>query len=134
MAASLQGASQPAYFQPGVFLPDCPASQILQTELGVPENWGDLSPTQQATHPANALIIQLAHAAWRDDLQTMSGCLGAMGIDINSMQLVNAKVQPYGGTMTAAVMRAGSKAVFVSFRCGRQVQDSWLGMQDALAH
>lgn len=50
------------WFQIGVQLPACPASNVLLTDDGVPENWGELTMTEQVTHPANALILQLAYA------------------------------------------------------------------------
>lgn len=52
----------PEFYQSGVQLPSCPSSRVLLTDEGVPENWGDLSAEEQAVHPANALMIQLAYA------------------------------------------------------------------------
>jgi hypothetical protein len=111
------GAAEPQFWQPGVNLPSCPATQVLLSDLGVPANYADLSPTEQASHPALAAIIQLAYTTWVDDVQEQLGvCLNGLGIDVGSIQAVNAKVQPYGGTMSALVMRAGSKGVFVVFK------------------
>lgn len=90
---------------------------MLLTDLGIPSNYAELSPAEQATHPSIAAIIQLAYTSWVDKVQEqLGGCLSGLGIDVSSIQTINVKVQPYGGTMTALVMRAGSKGVFVAFR------------------
>jgi hypothetical protein len=110
-------AAQPQFWQPGVKLPNCPATQVLLTDLGIPTNYADLSPTEQVTHPSIANILQLAYASWVDDVQQqLGGCLNGLGIDASSIQVIHTKVQPYGGTMSALVMRAGSKGVFVAFK------------------
>jgi hypothetical protein len=119
------GAAQPQFWQPGVKLPNCSATQVLLTDLGIPTNFADLSPTDQATHPSIANIIQLAYASWVDDVQQqLGGCLAGLGVDASSVQTINVKVQPYGGTMSAVVMRAGSKGVFVAFKVRRQMQEA----------
>jgi hypothetical protein len=110
-------ATQPQFWQPGVKLRNCPATQVLLTDLGIPTNYADLSPAEQATHPSIANIIQLAYASWVDDVQQqLGGCLNGLGVDASSIQVIHTKVQPYGGTMSALVMRAGSKGVFVAFK------------------
>lgn len=58
-----------------------------------------------------------AYIPWQDDPKsTLGSCLDNLGIDLDSMTTVHKVVLPYLGTMTAVVMRAGNKGVFVSFR------------------
>jgi hypothetical protein len=124
--ATTAGAAQPKFWQPGVKLPSCPATKVLLTDQGIPTNYADLSPIEQTTHPTIANIIQLAYASWVDDVQQqLGGCLAGLGVDAGSIQAINVKVQPYGGTMSALVMRAGSKGVFVAFRVRHHTGDRW---------
>ncbi|KAF8058124.1 hypothetical protein HT031_005784 [Scenedesmus sp. PABB004] len=113
-----QGAAAPQFWQMGVSLPACPASGLLASEAaGFPPDWASLPPSQQAAHPANALAIQLAYTAWQDDpARDMGACLGAAGVDVGSLRVINARVAPHGGTMSAVVARAGARGVFVAFR------------------
>lgn len=74
-----------------------------------------MTAQQQAASAATPLLLQLTYAAWLDDPAAKLGaCLSAMGVD--AMQVINARVQPVGGVMTALVLRAG-RTVFVVFRC-----------------
>jgi hypothetical protein len=115
--ANTAGAAEPQFWQPGVDLPSCPTTKLLLTDLGIPTDYADLSATEQANHPSIAAIIQLAYTTWVDDVQQqLGGCLDGLGVDVASIQAIDVKVQPYGGTMSALVMRAGSKGVFVIFR------------------
>lgn len=58
-----------------------------------------------------------AYVSWQDDAKaTLGSCLSNLGIDLGSVTTVHNIVMPYLGTMTAVVMRAGTKGVFVSFR------------------
>lgn len=101
----------------GVKLPQCPGSRILLTDQGVPGNWSRMSPDAQVADPSIALILQLAYAVWQDDPAAKLGaCLVNMGIDEDSIKVIHRRVRAYGGTMTALVMRAGDRGVFVSFR------------------
>jgi hypothetical protein len=56
-----------------------------------------------------------AYAAWQEDARiTLGACLDNLGI--KEVSTVHKMVLPYLGTMTAVVMRAGNKGVFISFR------------------
>lgn len=56
-----------------------------------------------------------AYVAWQDDARiTLGRCLDNLGI--RDVFTVHKIVLPYLGTMTAVVMRAGDKGVFISFR------------------
>jgi hypothetical protein len=58
-----------------------------------------------------------AFVAWQDDpTATLSKCMDNLGIDLDSVSTVHRVVFPYLGTMSAVVMRAGNKGVFVAFR------------------
>lgn len=58
-----------------------------------------------------------AYVPWQNDPKaTLSSCLSNLGIDLDSVSILHKIVLPYLGTMTAVVMRAGDKGVFVSFR------------------
>jgi hypothetical protein len=58
-----------------------------------------------------------AYIPWQDDPKaTLGSCLDNLGIVLDSITTVHKVVLPYLGTMTAVVMRAGNKGVFVSFR------------------
>jgi hypothetical protein len=56
-----------------------------------------------------------AYVAWQEDAHiTLGRCLDNLGI--KDVVTVHKLVLPYLGTMTAVVMRAGDKGVFLSFR------------------
>ena len=58
-----------------------------------------------------------AYVAWQDDPKaTLGSCMQNLGIDLDSVSTIHKTVFPYLGTMSAVVMRAGDKGVFVAFR------------------
>jgi hypothetical protein len=94
-------------------LPRCRRTHVLRAAGGFPHDWSRLSAEEQAMHPINLPMMQLAYSVYQP-VQTFATCLKNMGID--SILPVNVHVPGYFSSATAHVMKAGNESLFVVFK------------------
>ncbi|KAF8055733.1 cation/proton exchanger 4 [Scenedesmus sp. PABB004] len=96
----------------GARLPPCRATSVLLNAGGFPSNWSSLPAEQQAAHPINLVMMQLAYAAYQPP-GTFAACLAAMGVPPGAARGLEGEVPEYGSPRSALVLRAGRERVFV---------------------
>lgn len=93
----------------------CTNTKVLLNEGGFPKNWAKLTAQEQAAHPINLVMLQLAAAAYLPP-QTFVSCFQAMGVVASSFNAIENTVDEYNTVRTALVLRASNQRIFVVFK------------------
>lgn len=97
-------------------LPQCQQTNVLLNSGQFPGlGWANLTAEQQALHPVNLVMMQVAYMAYRP-LSDLQSCLTGMGADLSTFKNITVPVEEWQTLKTAYIFRAGRERVFVLFR------------------
>jgi hypothetical protein len=97
-------------------LPQCQTTNVLLDSGQFPGlGWANMTAEQQALHPVNLVMMQVAYMAYRP-LSDLSTCLTGMGADLSTLQNLTQPIADFQTFKTAYIFRAGRERVFVLFR------------------
>jgi hypothetical protein len=99
-----------------VALPQCQQTNVLLNSGMFPgPSWANLTAEEQALHPVNLVMMQLAYMVYRP-LGDVTSCLTGMGADLSTLRNLTIPIADFSTQRTSYVFRAGKERVFVMFR------------------